>query len=148
MSKVGVGKSFEKFEIMGEGGKTFLGRTKIKELIENEREFKSVITHFRSLIFMSLQRRVECGISTSLTTISSLSFLSISTSFLLNSSSLVFFIIFSLFLLILFSQLRLYLSFLFVSNFFFKFFSFLLLSLFLECSFSFFPQVYVTSLLY
>jgi len=39
---------------MGEGVKTFLGRTKTKELMETKGEFKNLITPFGSLIFMSL----------------------------------------------------------------------------------------------
>jgi len=57
--------------------------------MENERKFKDGITPFKSLIFMSLQRRVECGIFTSLSTISfsSYSFLSFSSFSFLNFSS-------------------------------------------------------------
>ena len=40
----------EEFEIMGKGRKTFLGRTKTKELMEYEVECKDGITSFGSLI--------------------------------------------------------------------------------------------------
>ena len=59
-----------------EGGKTILGRTKTKLLTTNKEELKDGITPLRSM-----QEVVGCCISTSLSIIS---FLSISFSFLLN----------------------------------------------------------------
>jgi len=49
-SKYDFAKSFEEFKIMNEGGKTFLERTKIKELMEDKVECKDGITPFGSLI--------------------------------------------------------------------------------------------------
>jgi len=55
------GNSFEEFKMNGEGGKTILGRTKTKELMTKEGEFKDWIT---PLWFMQVS--VGCCISTSL----------------------------------------------------------------------------------
>jgi len=55
--------------MIGEGGKIILGRTKTKELVTNEGEFKNWIT---PLLFM--QESVGCCISTSLSMVSFLSF--------------------------------------------------------------------------
>ena len=81
-SNVGFGKSLEEFEIMGEGGKTFLGRTKTKELMEDNIECKYGITPFGSLILRSIQ---GCRISIALNNSSFASFLLNSSSFLFNS---------------------------------------------------------------
>jgi len=67
--------------MIGEGGKAILGRTKTKALMINKGELKNGITPLKSM------EGVGCFISTSLSIFSFLSFLSISSSFLLNSSS-------------------------------------------------------------
>jgi len=69
---------------MNEGGKTFLERTKTKELMEDKVECKDGITPFGSLILKSMQ---GCCIFTTLDNNSFASFLLISSSFLFKSSS-------------------------------------------------------------
>jgi len=65
-----------------ESGKTILGRTKTKVLMINKEELIDGITPLKSI-----QGIIGCCISTSLSMISFLSFLSISSSFVLNSFS-------------------------------------------------------------
>jgi len=92
---------------MGEGGKTILGRTKTKELMEDKVECKDGITPFGSLILRSMQ---GCCISIALNNSSFASFLLIPSSFLFNSSSCLtlsfssyFFLFFSSFFMLNFS---------------------------------------------
>jgi len=68
--------------MIGEGGKVVLGRTMTKALMTNKEELKDGITPLKSM-----QGAVGCYISTSLSIISFLSFLSIFSSFLLKSAS-------------------------------------------------------------
>jgi len=67
--------------MIGEGGKVVFGRTKAKALMTNNGKLKDGITPLRSM------EGVRCCIFTSLSIISFLSFLSISSSFLLNTFS-------------------------------------------------------------
>jgi len=76
--------------MISEGGKEILGRVKTKALMTNKEELKDGITPLKSM------QGIKCCISTSLSIISFLSFLSIS-SFLLNSTSGLTLFFFSLF---------------------------------------------------
>ena len=76
------GNSVEVFKMNDEGGKIILERTKTKVLMTNKEE---LIDGIMPLKFM--QGVVGCCISTSLSMISFLSFLSICSSFVLNSFS-------------------------------------------------------------
>jgi len=69
---------------MNEGGKTFLQRTKTKELMEDKVECRDGISPFGILILRFMQ---GCCIFTALENSSFASFLLISSSFLFNSSS-------------------------------------------------------------